>query len=508
MSSQDMWTVMSPSAVRAQLDAMEAEADRRLAAAEQGALSEAAARDALALRHGVTSPAMLGIVAQAGETALLALAMWGACAADLGLWQGLLAGWAGALAATTAARVLGAYRVGPLRSFAGGFVRAVAGLAAAAAAASGVAMTMPDVTVNPPLAAMAGIGAVALFFCRGLIAPVADWCVEAGVTERRAVLVGGGPNAERVIRGLDAAPDNDIRIVGIFDDRDDERSPPLVAGARKLGGIAELIAFARIAHIDMLIITLPLEAEKRILTLLGALWVLPVDIRLSAIAQDFDFRRRGDAGMIDVIRQPMGGGQRLRKRALDVVVASLAIVALSPVMLLTALAVKLDSPGPVFFRQKRHGYNDRVVDVLKFRSMRTDACDPTARKLVTKGDARVTRVGRFIRKTSIDELPQLFNVLKGDLSLVGPRPHVVGAVSSQAQTFADIVTGYSGRHRAPPGITGWAQINGWRGEIDDPEKLRKRFEHDLYYIENWSIWFDLYILAMTPIRLFRTENAY
>ncbi|MFN3615182.1 MAG: exopolysaccharide biosynthesis polyprenyl glycosylphosphotransferase, partial [Rubrimonas sp.] len=341
-----------------------------------------------------------------------------------------------------------------------------------------------------------------------LIAPVADWCVEAGLTERRAVLVGGGPNAERVIRGLDAAPDNDIRIVGIFDDRDDERSPPLVAGARKLGGVAELIAFARIAHIDMLIITLPLEAEKRILSLLGALWVLPVDIRLSAIAQDYDFRRRGGVGMIDVIRQPMRGGQRLRKRALDVVAASIAIVALSPVMLLTALAVKLDSPGPVFFRQKRHGYNDRVVEVLKFRSMRADACDPAARRVVTKGDPRVTRVGRFIRKTSIDELPQLFNVLKGDLSLVGPRPHVVGAVSSQAQTFADIVSGYSGRHRAPPGITGWAQINGWRGEIDDPEKLRKRFEHDLYYIENWSIWFDLYILAMTPIRLFRTENAY
>jgi len=128
--------------------------------------------------------------------------------------------------------------------------------------------------------------------------------------------------------------------------------------------------------------------------------------------------------------------------------------------------------------------------------------------VVTRGDPRVTRVGRFIRKTSIDELPQLFNVLAGTLSLVGPRPHVLNAVSSRAQTFAEIVGGYSGRHRVPPGITGWAQINGWRGEIDDPEKLRKRFEHDLYYIENWSLRLDLYILAMTPLRLLRSENAY
>ena len=133
---------------------------------------------------------------------------------------------------------------------------------------------------------------------------------------------------------------------------------------------------------------------------------------------------------------------------------------------------------------------------------------PTARKVVTKGDPRVTRVGRFIRKTSIDELPQLFNVLAGTLSLVGPRPHVLNAVSSRAQTFSEIVGGYSGRHRVPPGITGWAQINGWRGEIDDPEKLRQRFEHDLYYIENWSLKLDLYILAMTPLRLLRAENAY
>ena len=134
--------------------------------------------------------------------------------------------------------------------------------------------------------------------------------------------------------------------------------------------------------------------------------------------------------------------------------------------------------------------------------------DPLARQIVTKGDKRVTRVGRFIRKTSLDELPQLFNVLRGDLSLVGPRPHAVHAISSGNEAFVAIVDGYFGRHKVKPGITGWAQIKGWRGEIDQPDKLQKRFEHDLYYIENWSLLLDLYILAMTPISLLRTKSAY
>jgi Undecaprenyl-phosphate glucose phosphotransferase len=337
---------------------------------------------------------------------------------------------------------------------------------------------------------------------------VVDWCLTAGLTERRAVVVGGGGNAERLIRGLEANPENDIRVVAIFDDRNDERSPPVVAGARKLGGIAELVAFARVAHVDMLIITLPLTAEQRILRLLSALWVLPVDIRLSAYSSDFQFpRRAGEGGLIALQPRTLEGLPRALKRGLDICVALAALALLSPVMLATAVAIKLESPGPVIFRQLRQGYNDRAVEVWKFRSMRDDMADPTARRLVTRDDPRVTRVGRFIRRTSIDELPQLFNVLAGKLSLVGPRPHVVGAVSQQAQAFGEIVGGYSGRHRVPPGITGWAQINGWRGEIDDPEKLRRRFEHDLFYIENWSLWLDVKILFLTPFRLF-SKNAY
>jgi lipopolysaccharide/colanic/teichoic acid biosynthesis glycosyltransferase len=176
-------------------------------------------------------------------------------------------------------------------------------------------------------------------------------------------------------------------------------------------------------------------------------------------------------------------------------------------MLATALAIRLDSRGPILFRQKRFGFNNEVIDVLKFRSMYHEMSDPDAKKVVTKGDPRVTRVGRFIRKSSIDELPQLFNVLKGDLSLVGPRPHAVHAHTAN-RLWDEVVDGYFARHRVRPGVTGWAQVNGWRGEVDDEEKIRQRVNHDLYYIENWSLLFDIQIMLMTPISLLKTENAY
>jgi lipopolysaccharide/colanic/teichoic acid biosynthesis glycosyltransferase len=177
-------------------------------------------------------------------------------------------------------------------------------------------------------------------------------------------------------------------------------------------------------------------------------------------------------------------------------------------MAVTAVAIKLDSRGPVLFRQKRYGFNNELIEVFKFRSMYTDQSDALADKLVTRGDPRVTRVGRFIRKTSIDELPQLLNVVfKGNLSLVGPRPHAVHA-KAEDRLYDEAVDGYFARHRVKPGITGWAQIHGWRGETDNQEKIQRRVEHDLFYIENWSVLLDLYILATTPFALLKTENAY
>ncbi|MEZ5781223.1 MAG: undecaprenyl-phosphate glucose phosphotransferase [Rhizobiaceae bacterium] len=333
-----------------------------------------------------------------------------------------------------------------------------------------------------------------------------------GRMERRAVIVGGGKAAEVLIRSIEQQPYNDIRICGIFDDRDDKRSPPIVAGYPKLGTIAELIEFARIARIDMLIVSLPLTAESRVLSLLKKLWILPVDIRLSAHSNQLRFRPRaysyiGSVPMLDIFDKPINDWDSVTKRIFDIVFSLIGIIVFSPIMTITAIAIKLDSKGPVLFKQKRHGFNNEEIDVYKFRSMYADKTDAMAKNVVTKNDPRVTRVGRFIRKTSIDELPQFFNALFGSLSLVGPRPHAVAA-QSHNKLFNDVVDGYFARHRVKPGVTGWAQINGWRGEIDSDDKIKKRTEFDLYYIENWSLLFDLKILFLTPVRLINTENAY
>jgi Undecaprenyl-phosphate glucose phosphotransferase len=261
------------------------------------------------------------------------------------------------------------------------------------------------------------------------------------------------------------------------------------------------------------IFSMPISAEARILQMLKKLWVLPVDIRLAAHSAKLRFRPRaysyiGNVPVLDVFDKPITDWDVVMKWLFDKVVGSFILLATAPIMLLTALAIKLDSRGPVFFKQKRYGFNNELIEVYKFRSMYVDQCDATASKLVQKGDPRVTRVGRFIRKASLDELPQLFNVvLKGNLSLVGPRPHAVHAKADN-RLYDEAVDGYFARHRVKPGITGWAQINGWRGETDTHEKIQRRVEHDLYYIENWSVLFDLHILAMTPIVLARTEHAY
>ncbi|WP_394689891.1 undecaprenyl-phosphate glucose phosphotransferase [Hoeflea sp.] len=356
------------------------------------------------------------------------------------------------------------------------------------------------------------IGAVVLFVSRNIVAfGIRRWA-RNGVMERRAVIVGGGNTARDLIRSIEMDADNDIRICGIFDDRDERRSPPVVAGYPKLGNIDSLVDFARLARIDMLIIALPLNAESRVLELLKKLWILPLDIRLAAHANKLRFRPRsysyiGAVPMLDIFDRPITDWDSVAKRTFDIFFSLLAILVLWPVMVATAIAIKLNSKGPVLFMQKRHGFNNEVINVFKFRSMYTDQCDPTARAAVTKGDPRVTRVGRFIRKTSIDELPQFFNVLRGDLSLVGPRPHAVVAAAHD-RLFAEVVDGYFARHRVKPGVTGWAQINGWRGEIDNDEKIKQRTACDLYYIENWSLLFDLKILFLTPFRLLNTENAY
>ena len=338
------------------------------------------------------------------------------------------------------------------------------------------------------------------------------WAREGRLT-RRTVIVGGGELGEALTRQFKDLRGSDVRIIGLFDDRNDERSPNTICGQRKLGTVDDLVEFARRTRIDLVIFSLPISAETRILEMLQKLWVLPVDIRLAAHTNKLQFRPRsysylGNVPVLDVFDRPIADWDIVMKWLFDKIVGGLILLAAAPVMALVALAIKLDSRGPVLFKQKRYGFNNELIEIYKFRSMYTEQTDAMASKLVTRDDPRVTRVGRFIRKTSLDELPQLFNVVfKGNLSLVGPRPHAVNAQAAQRR-YDEAVDGYFARHRVKPGITGWAQINGWRGETDTAEKIQARVEHDLYYIENWSLLLDIYILARTPFALLSTENAY
>ena len=360
------------------------------------------------------------------------------------------------------------------------------------------------------------------WFALGLLAIAAErLCVaffvrhltRIGRLDRRTVVVGGGPAGEQLLQDLAAQKDSDLRIYGVFDDRTDTRSPDVIAGFPKLGNVDDLVEFARHTRLDLVIFTLPITAEQRLLQMLRKLWVLPIDIRLAAHMNKLRFRPRsysyiGNVPVLDVFDKPIADWDVVMKSAFDRIVATICLLLASPIMLAVAIAVKTTSKGPILFKQKRYGFNNELIEVYKFRSMFADKLDYTGVKQVTRGDPRVTRVGRFIRKTSLDELPQLLNVIfQGNLSLVGPRPHAVNAKAAE-RMYDEVVDGYFARHRVRPGITGWAQVNGWRGETDTPEKIQGRVEHDLYYIENWSILFDLYIVLITPFALLRAENAY
>ncbi len=283
------------------------------------------------------------------------------------------------------------------------------------------------------------VGLLALLvFRRALFLMVRRWTKEGRLT-RRTAIVGGGAAGEALARDA-GQRDSDVRVVGLFDDRGDDRSPQAVAGVPKLGTVDDLVEFARRTRVDLVIFSLPILAEGRILQMLKKLWVLPVDIRLSAHSNKLRFRPRsysylGNVPVLDVFDRPITDWDVVMKWLFDKIVGGLALICAAPVMLLVAIAIKLDSRGPVLFKQKRHGFNNELVEVYKFRSMYTDMTDHAAQKSVTKDDPRVTRVGRFIRKTSIDELPQLFNVVfKGNLSLVGPRPHAVNRRSRTASS--------------------------------------------------------------------------
>jgi len=299
------------------------------------------------------------------------------------------------------------------------------------------------------------------------------------------------------------------RIVGIFDDRR-ERVPPHFNGSVQT--IDELLELGRRINIDRVVLTLPLHAETRILEISSRLMALAVDILLCPDLTGFNLLRRpviSEAGCpaIRITDRPMAGEGFIIKVAEDKIIGFLLLLLLAPLLVVIAIAIKLTSAGPVLFRQPRHGYNNRVFEVLKFRTMRVDLGDPTGGRQAQRSDSRMTRLGRFLRRTSLDELPQLLNVLRGDMSLVGPRPLPIG-MRTQDHLNSEVVQEYAHRHRVRPGITGWAQVCGHRGATEFPVQLQKRVELDLYYIENWSLMFDLKILFLTGFQLVHAKNAF
>lgn len=305
----------------------------------------------------------------------------------------------------------------------------------------------------------------------------------------------------------------DIRsgIIGFIDDRTD-RITTAIEDLPLLGNTQDLEQLIRQGSVDRVLVALPWVAEGRIGGVIEHLKHLPVQVLLMPDIAAFKHARHrvmdvSGVPMFNVSELPLTGWSPLVKRCEDLVLCTLALLLLSPVMIVTAIAIKLDSRGPVLFLQKRYGYNNRLIWVYKFRSMYIEKSDADAENQTTRDDDRITRVGRFIRKTSIDELPQLFNVLVGNMSMVGPRPHAT-ATKAAGVPFEEAVREYSSRHRVKPGITGWAQIKGFRGETDTLYKIEKRVEYDLEYIENWSVWLDLYILFRTVPAILSTKDVY
>ena len=324
---------------------------------------------------------------------------------------------------------------------------------------------------------------------------------------RSAIVVGAGPLGVKVARALVDGEDQGIDFVGYFDDRTDERVHE-GASAQRLGGLKDVAEYIRQHGIREVFITLPLGSQPRIVQLLegmqgttASIFFVPDVFGISIIQgrlQDIN-----GVPVVGICETPFTGTNELVKRVSDIVLATLIIVLISPVLLALAIGVKLSSSGPVIFKQRRNGLDGEEIIVYKFRSMVAQDNGPVVRQ-ATKNDPRITRFGAFLRRTSLDELPQFFNVLQGHMSIVGPRPHAV----AHNEEYRRIIKAYMVRHKVKPGITGWAQVHGHRGETDTLEKMQARVEYDLEYLRNWSIGLDLQIIVRTIRLVFFDRNAY
>jgi len=354
--------------------------------------------------------------------------------------------------------------------------------------------------------------AVSLFFTlstRILLAQHLRHLEYRGVLSQAIAVVGAGPIADRLIRHLLQSQPGKIELLGVFDDRASRNDGRMFAPK---GSVSDLIELGKTRTIDWILVAIPSTADDRVLEIVHTLKSLAVPVGLCPESVGLKLPNQiinyvGDGLPVTMLAdRPIRYWDAVVKRAEDLILGSIITLMLLPLLAVVAVMVKLDSPGPVIFKQKRHAWNNREFYIWKFRSMRWQP-EGSAELVQTKRvDDRITRLGSFLRKSSIDELPQLFNVLRGEMSLVGPRPHAVN-MRTEERLGHEIVDTYAHRHRVKPGITGWSQVNGSRGATDTVEQLRRRVELDLYYVENWSLWLDLKILMMTFTSLWG-RNAY
>ena len=338
-------------------------------------------------------------------------------------------------------------------------------------------------------------------------ARIVGWQLAQPQARRTAVIVGGGALGVKVARALGDGEASGVHFVGYFDDRADERLDA-EAAARRLGGLRDVAAYITTHAVREVYITLPLGSQPRIVELLeqlqgttASILFVPDVFGISIIQgrlQDMN-----GIPVVGICETPFTGTNELVKRISDLVLASIILVLIAPLLIAIAIGVKLSSPGPVIFKQRRNGLDGEEITVWKFRSMTAQDNGPVVRQ-ATRDDPRITRFGAFIRRTSLDELPQFFNVLQGRMSIVGPRPHAV----AHNEAYRSMIKAYMVRHKVKPGITGWAQVNGHRGETDTLDKMKARVEYDLEYLRNWSLGLDLQIIVRTIRLVFFDRQAY
>ena len=349
---------------------------------------------------------------------------------------------------------------------------------------------------------------ILLILARFLLRVIFAQLRQLGLNNRTVAIVGMTQNGFHFARDLENKPEFGYKVVGFYEDRAERGYNEILNHYPLLGNFNDMILAARRGEWDQIYIALPVEARNRMLRLLDELSDSATPIRLlpdyfTTNLLHSKFIEIADNPVLCIYDSPFSADHAFIKRIEDLLLGSIILILISPIMLAIAIAVKLTSKGPVLFKQTRYGLRGEKIRVWKFRSM-TVCEDGDTVTQATRGDSRYTKIGEFLRKTSLDELPQFFNVLQGTMSIVGPRPHAV----AHNEQYRTLIPGYMLRHLIKPGITGWAQVNGWRGETNTIYKMRKRVEFDLEYMREWSLWLDLKIIFFTIFRAFTDKNAY